>query len=240
MGGSIALARAAARAGIRTIVATPHVSARYQNSSILIHGLVEDVNTRLASEEVPVQVMPGAEVAADQIADLDADEIANSSLGGGGWLLLEPPFTPATDGFDEIALALMREGHRVMIAHPERCPAFHRDVAPLRRLVEAGAATSITAGSLAGRFGKRARKSAMQLFDGELVHNVASDAHDELMRPPRLFAEIADAGLGDLSEWLTEVVPAAILAGEEIPARPTHARRSWRRPSRLLRGIRRA
>jgi hypothetical protein len=49
---------------------------------------------------------------------------------------------------------------------------------------------------------------------------VASDAHDAGHRPPTIAGEIDQAGLGALREWLTESVPAAILAGGEIPARP--------------------
>lgn len=228
--GSIALARVAAKAGVQTIVATPHVSGRYQNTSEKIHRLVEEVNERLAAEGIAVQVVPGAEIAAEHVANLDAEEVSRSTLGDGGWVLLEPPFASTAAGFDEIALSLMSAGHRVVIAHPERCPVFYRDIAPLRELVRKGAAASITAGSLAGRFGKPVRKLALRLFEEQLAHNVASDAHDELMRPPRLASDIAAAGLAGLTEWLTELVPAAILAGDDLPPRPLAANARRGRP----------
>ena len=41
-----------------------------------------------------------------------------------------------------------------------------------------GVLTSVTAGSLAGRFGEQVRRFALSLFERGLVHNVASDAHD--------------------------------------------------------------
>jgi protein-tyrosine phosphatase len=56
-----------------------------------------------------------------------------------------------------------------------------------------------------------------------MVHNVASDAHDSLKRPPGTGAQLAQAGFGQLSEWLTQAVPEAILSGEEIPRRPIEA-----------------
>ncbi|HLL91334.1 MAG TPA: CpsB/CapC family capsule biosynthesis tyrosine phosphatase, partial [Solirubrobacteraceae bacterium] len=121
-------------------------------------------------------------------------------------------------------------------AHPERCQAFHRDPRMLAALVRDGVLTSITAGSLVGRFGNRVRRFALQLVQDELVHNVSSDAHGHDRRRPGIAAELEQAGMGELCEWLTEAVPAAILSGGEIPPRPAGAPdrarwgpRAWRR-----------
>ena len=82
----------------------------------------------------------------------------------------------------------------MLLAHPERCPAFHRDPALLESLVDGGVLTSITSGSLVGRFGSRARRLALALLDSGLAHNVASDAHDAVQRPPSIAAELAESG----------------------------------------------
>jgi protein-tyrosine phosphatase len=124
-------------------------------------------------------------------------------------------------GLRETVLGLQDRGHRVLLAHPERCPAIHRDPALLRSLVAAGVLTSVTAGSLVGRFGEQVRRFSLALFEEGLVHSVASDAHDHANRAPGMAREIERAGLGELREWLTESVPAAILEGAAIiPARP--------------------
>src|SRR5271154_5014996 len=60
---SVALAAAAATAGMRTLVATPHVSSRYQNDPDTIAQLVAELNTRLAAEGIAVDVTAGAEIA---------------------------------------------------------------------------------------------------------------------------------------------------------------------------------
>ncbi len=146
-------------------------------------------------------------------------------------------------GLDILLLDLRRRGQRILLAHPERCPAFHRDPRMLGSLVRAGVLTSITAGSLVGSFGEPARRFALGLARDGLIHNVASDAHAAVKRPPGMAAEIEHAGLGPLTEWLTEEVPAAILDGEEtIPPRPTVAlpgidaprRRWWQRRGSAL------
>ena len=218
---SIALVRAAARAGTRTIVATPHVNWQYPNTAEIIAGAVAELNDRLAAEGETIEILAGAEVAMTRIGDIAPDELGRLSLAGGGWLLVEPPFTPIASGLDVMLLDLQREGHRIVLAHPERCPAFHRDPGMLASLVRGEILTSITAGSLVGRFGEQARRFALTLVLQGMAHNVASDAHDDVNRGPGMVGEIERAGLSPLTDWLTCAVPAAIVDGSEtLPARP--------------------
>jgi protein-tyrosine phosphatase len=236
--GSLDLARAAAAAGIDTLVATPHVSRRYRNEVVEIARLVQELNERLADEAVAVKVRGGAELAVSRLAELAPSELPALRLGDGPWLLVEPSFVQPASGLEAVVADLQRAGHRVVLAHPERCMAFHRDPLLLQALVHAGALTSITAGSLVGRFGEHVRRFALRLAADGLIHNVASDAHDHLNRPPGIADELRRVGLDPLTDWLTRAVPAAILDGAEIPPRPAEAvvriagkrRRWWRRP----------
>jgi protein-tyrosine phosphatase len=233
--GSLDLARAAAAAGTRTLLATPHVSWRYPNEEATIAPLVDELNGRLRAEEIALEVLPGAEIAMTRLADIKPEALSRLGLGGGRWLLVEPPFTPVLTGLDSILLDLQRRGHRILLAHPERCHAFHRDPEMLAALVRAGVLTSITAGSLVGQFGGDVRRFALGLVRDGLIHNVASDAHDHVQRPPSIAAELEQAGLAPLADWLTRAVPAAILADSEIPPRPAvdlpasekSSRRAW-------------
>ena len=235
--GSVALARAAAATGTRTLVATPHVSWNYPNDADTIARLVGELSARLATEEVALEVRPGAEIAMTRLADIEPAQLERLGLGGGPWLLIEPPFTLVSNNLDAILLDLKQRDHRILLAHPERCPAFHRDQRMLETLINAGVLTSITAGSLVGRFGGKVRRFALELARAGMIHNVASDAHDLARRQPGIAAELEQAGLGPLTDWLTQTVPAAILSGEErIPPRPPVAasppappgRRRWR------------
>jgi protein-tyrosine phosphatase len=243
--GSLEIARLAAAGGTSVLVATPHVSWRYRNDAATIAGRVAELNERLASEEIltaggrVLEVRVGAEIALTLIPELPDGQLAALGLGGGPWLLVEPPFTPVAPNLDAILLELQRDGHRIVLAHPERCPAFQRDPPALERLVRAGLLTSVTAGSLGGRFGGEARRLALALARDGLLHNVASDAHDAVNRPPEIAAELERAGLAPLAPWLTGAVPAAILDGGEPPPAPAGppavlepARRGWWRSLR--------
>ena len=236
--GSVALARAAAAAGTSTLVATPHVSWTYHNDADTIARLVDELSARLTAEEMALEVLSGAEIAITRLVDIDPAQLPRLGLGGGPWLLVEPPFTPVANNLDPILLNLQQRGHQLLLAHPERCPAFHRDPRMLESLVHAGVLTSITAGSLVGHFGGEVRRFALELARAGMIHNVASDAHDLARRQPGISAELEQAGLGPLTEWLTQEVPAAILNGEQIPPRPavtldismkSSRRRSWLR-----------
>jgi protein-tyrosine phosphatase len=229
---SLALMRAARAAGIDTVVATPHVNSRTPNDADTIAALTAQLNEHLVQEQVDVKVLSGAEIAITHLAELDPAELSRLSLGGGGWLLIEPPFTPVAAGLEGLVLGLLRQGHNVVLAHPERCPALQRDHQVVRRLVDAGVLMSITAGSLVGRFGSDVRRYALELAREGLIHNVTSDAHDSSRRRPGLLDEIEQAGLAPLTEWLTEAVPAAILSGREIPAPPPRASERAHKPRR--------
>lgn len=231
---SLALARAAAQAGTKRIVATPHVSSRYPNGPETIAQLVVELNARLVGEGIDVEVLSGAEIAVTHIAELDPGELGKLTLGGGPWLLIEPPFTSTIVGFDTVVLDLMHHGHRVVLAHPERCPALHRDPKMVGTLVRSGALCSVTASSFKGRFGSQVRRFALKLLEEQLVHNVASDAHDLQGRPPALAPELLHINLGGLGEWLTQSVPAAILSGDEIPPPPMFVKRRQGVISRLI------
>ena len=220
---AVALARVAHANGIGTLVATPHVSqVHVHNDAARIAQGVAEVRAALVREGVPVYVTTGAEVALGRVVDLDEDEVAGLRLGGGPWLLLECPLSPAAaHGFPTAARHVAGRGHRVLLAHPERSPAFHADpVGTLGPLVRDGMLSQVTAGAFVGRFGRRVREVALELLAAGLVHAVASDAHDPIARPPSIAAELAEAGVEEWTEWLAYEVPAAILAGDAIPPAP--------------------
>ena len=223
--GSLEMARAAVADGATTLVATPHVAWDVPNDSAIIEAGVEALQRELDDAGIELTIRTGAEVTVTRAYELDDGELRRLHLGRGGWLLLECPLSMAAPGFDAAAYAIADRGHRIVLAHPERSPTLHRDPELLRRMVDAGMLTSITAGALLGRFGSTVKRFAVWMIEQDLVHNVASDAHDAQRRPPGLREALAEAesdlpGLSERAEWLTLSVPAAMLAGNPIPEAP--------------------
>lgn len=217
---SLRLARAACAAGIETIVATPHVSPEYPNKPEAIATLTLEVGEQLKATGLDLRLHAGAEVAMTEAERLTPEQLSPLRLAGGPWLLVECPFTTLASGFDTLVQRLLGDGHLVVLAHPERSPFFHRNPELLGALARSGVLSSITAGSLVGRFGRRVQHFTTRLAREQLIHNVASDAHDARRRAPGMRTEIEASELRGLTNWLTEEVPSAILAGTEIPPRP--------------------
>jgi protein-tyrosine phosphatase len=232
---SIELARGASADGITTIAATPHVDWTHPSVNAgRIRTVARALQLRLNTAGVDVTIVTGAEIAAARAVELDDDELRALSLGGEGWLLLECPLLATlAPGFLHAARALMWRGHRVLLAHPERCPIFLRAPELLIELVGEGMLTQVTAGALNRRYGRTVRDFARLLMERHAVHVIASDAHGP-NRPARIGAELEQASVDPrLADWLAREVPAALLAGREPPARPATA--STARRERLLR-----
>jgi protein-tyrosine phosphatase len=222
---TLALARAAVAAGTRTIVATPHIDHQWGVDPAQIEPGVVEVRSALAEAGIELEVLPGAEVALGRFVELSQEERDGLRLGDGPYLLLESPHTEAAGNFDSYVRQLLDRSEDVLLAHPERCPTFLRRPERLERLVNAGVLCSITSASVSGRFGSAVRALALDLLRRGMVHNVASDSHDAEKRGPGLREGLESAerelpGIGAHASWLTEEIPAAILAGTDLPARP--------------------
>jgi protein-tyrosine phosphatase len=234
---SLSMARAAVEAGTQLIVATPHIRADFDVDPAEIEPRVDLFNQRLQRERLPLRVMPGAEIGWASATDLDDAVLARLSLGSGHRILLESPYGKKPVDLEGIIAELSERGFQAVLAHPERCPLFQRDIERLRKLVAGGTLCSITAGSMLGSFGDSVRTFAIEMLRDGLVHDVASDAHDHIHRPPALVdgfehvkAELP--GIERCTAWYTVTSPVAILAGNPIPKAPEI---SGPAPSRLRR-----
>jgi aspartate-semialdehyde dehydrogenase len=216
LAGAVALARAQVAAGVRTVAVTPHAVDRFPNEGARVAAGVEQLRAALREDGVPLELRSGAEVDLLHALEQPDEALAQLTLGGGPWLLLEAPTTTVA-ALEAGAARLQQRGFRLLLAHPERAPSLQREPAMLERLVRRGVRTQLTAGGLNGQFGKTVQRFALRLIDDGLIHTFASDAHDVARRLPGLREPLEKAGLGEHVELLCEQHPAAILAGGELP-----------------------
>src|SRR4051794_36935175 len=223
------MARTAVAANVQIVVATPHVRSDYPgvNANRIAAG-VEMLNARLDEENVPLRVLAAGEVAIPMLDSLGEGELERLSLGSGGCGLLECPYRKTPVDVEAAAEELENRGYRTLLAHPERCPLFQDDIERLAAIVDAGALCSITAASLLGSFGERVERFSYELLRRGLVHDVASDSHDHLHRPPGLghafeHADRAVPGVADHASWFTVTAPVAILSRGELADPPRFA-----------------
>ena len=117
---SLAMGRVAAGDGIETIAATPHIRHDHDVRIAELPERVAGVNAELGRNEVPVTVVTGGEVAETALEGLDEEELGAVTLGGGGWILLEPRPGPLGDSLLAAVTGLRERGFGALIAHPER------------------------------------------------------------------------------------------------------------------------
>jgi protein-tyrosine phosphatase len=219
--------RTAAAAGTRTIVATPHVSSSYpETRAVAVRSGVRALQAEADTAGIDVRLVAGAELELMHLGFVADSELAEWRLGDSPYALTELPFS-ATAQFAETLLDLHDRVRPAVLAHPERCRAFHQDAELLGRLVDAGLLVQVTAASLVGSYGTIVQRCAWTMLEQGLVHVIASDAHDAIRRPPLLREPLEAVGL---VEHLCHDGLAAILAGERPdPAPPVAPPRAVRR-----------
>lgn len=222
---SIALAQAAVAGGTEVIAATPHVRADHSFDPREIPTRVEELNLALRDMLIPLEVVPGAELSLPKAHELEDDTLRGLCLGQSRHLLVESPYGDMDDQLEMTLSDLLARGFQPVLAHPERSAAFYGRAERLAELVGGGVLSSVTAGSMAGRFGEPVRGFTLTLLELGLVHDVASDAHNHLERPPDLIggfkaAEERMPGITAQARWYTADAPRAILHDRPLPPRP--------------------
>lgn len=216
------MAKMAVADGIGTIVATPHqLGSNAKNSGDAIRAAVAAFQRLLEQQQVPLRVLPGADVRIepDLVRKIRAGEVV--TLGDRRrHVLLELPhdvYVPLDRLLAELAAAKVLG----ILSHPERNRGLLSQPGVLRPLVERGCLLQITAGSLTGAFGSQVQKFACSLVEQRLVHFVSTDAHSTKSRPPVLrsaFERVAELAGENTALDLCCRNPAAVAAGGTVPS----------------------
>ncbi len=215
---AVELAEAAVADGISLSVLTPHVHpTRYRNTRSSLQAEFEAFQKLLKLRGLPLDIRLGGEMRLEpESLELILQEEVPflGTVDGYRILLLEFPHQLIPVGSEAFVGKLFDLKIRPLIAHPERNKSAMTRPERLRPFVEMGCWLQLTAGSLAGRFGEAAYKTALYFLEQEWVWVLATDAHNMKHRPP-LLSEGRDAAnrlLGaDLARRMVQERPARIL-----------------------------
>jgi len=183
---SLAMARQAAADGIRCIVATPHVepSLDYPKPA-QIQTLVQQLNDKLAAENISLSVFPGAELPAlpELLEALSAGRVL--TLGAQSpYVLVELYAATPSAFYEELFFRMQLAGYIPVIAHIERIMLLRTKPHILQEWRARGYRLQMNASSLCGSW--LSRRYARRLLQRGYVDILASDGHDVSRRPPVL------------------------------------------------------
>jgi protein-tyrosine phosphatase len=223
---SLEIARAAVADGTTVMAGTPHVRDDWPTAAGVMEGRVAEVRAELERAGIPLDVRPGGEIALDWLARLSVEELQRFGLGGNPrYLLVETPYYGWPLGLVDALFSLCASGITPVLAHPERNADVQMQPERLSALVRSGVLVQVTAASVDGRIGRAAQRCGLLLIARGLAHMLASDAHHASVRAVGMAAAAEAVGGGELADWLTCDVPAAIVGDTEIPSRPEGIRR---------------
>ena len=184
MEGTMRMIEEAAAEGITHLVVTPHAySPQYHVPVEEVKSQVRMISDIISAAGIELTLSTGQEVRIHErlIENLLNKEIL--TLADSRYLLLELPTQHVPAYTVKIIQSLLEEGIVPIIAHPERNKGIAEKPERLERLVRHGALAQVTAGSLAGHFGKNVQKLSIQLIEANLIHAYGSDAHNTGSRP---------------------------------------------------------
>ncbi|MBI5547681.1 MAG: protein tyrosine phosphatase, partial [Deltaproteobacteria bacterium] len=113
---------------------------------------------------------------------------------------------------------LQRKGVRPVFAHPERCAEF-QELPRAEEATRLGAVLQLDLGSLAGTYGRQAKKTALRLLEAGLYSLAATDLHEASSSERWVRQALKElenrAGRAGLTRLLAEN-PARLLRDEEL------------------------
>lgn len=220
----------AVQEGITGMISTSHSHhPQYNVAYDTVTDQTSSLQQLLHERDIPLTLHVGHEVRlVENIVELYRTNRIHT-LANSEYLLLELPSSNVPRYTKDIVLALIKEGITPIIAHPERNKAIAEKPERLERLIREGAVAQLTAGSIAGHFGKAIQKLSLDLVRANLVHTYGSDVHNLTTRP-----FLFDAGLTYLEKQqqldavdillennarILENKPLILLEPEQVPTK---------------------
>lgn len=220
---SIRMLQIAAGDGISQIILTPHNKPGHHPMDFSkTASKVEELQNRLLDNNIAIKLYIGNEIyyRSELVWEIENGQAA--TLAGTHYVLVE--FSPLDD-YDYIRsgiYTLLMNGYRPVLAHAERYRNIRVKKSGLDDLAEMGCYIQLNADSIMGKYGFEIRQYTRKLLKKELVHFIATDAHDATKRVPKLSAcaEYITKKYGEeYASYLLYDNPYKAIRDKEIPIR---------------------
>jgi protein-tyrosine phosphatase len=230
---AVAMLRLAAESGTTDIVATPHANLEFTFDPDLIERKIAEL--RAAADSGP-RIHCGCDLhlTMENIDDALAHP-TKYAINHKCYILVEFSELLIPRTTQEIFERFQAVGLAPIVTHPERNALLHSRLDQLQSWVENGVLVQVTGQSLLGTFGRSARSVAVELINRDMVHFIASDAHDTVHRPPVLreaYNYVEKTWGAARAKTLFVTAPQAVIAGKHFVLdypKPSSPKRKWYR-----------
>jgi len=214
---SIKMCHMAATDGTTHIVATPHSNSQYIFFPEKNKKKISELQSHVG--DTP-KILSGCDfhLSYENIQEALRNPVP-FTINHKNYLLVEFDSYVIPQTIQQVFFELLSIGIIPVITHPERNQVIQRHPQLVFDWVNSGCLIQVTAQSLTGRFGSKARQFSRRLLEHNLVHVIASDAHNIDSRPPLLSQcfNIIKTEFGDtLVDELFRKHPQAILEGKDV------------------------
>jgi protein-tyrosine phosphatase len=215
------MCRMAVRDGITHIVATPHCDGHYEYDRAHFTDMLATLS-EVAAGQLTFSIGCDFHLSPRNV-DAAMEDPRPFAIGDTQYIMVEFDHHSIPANAAELLLALISRGMVPIITHPERNSYLMKDLKAVAEFVEMGCLTQITANALTGFWGPKSQAAAERLLQKNLVHVIATDAHDVNLRPPVLSEareRVTELASASMAEALVMRNPAAVVAGHSLAASP--------------------
>jgi protein-tyrosine phosphatase len=228
---SLRMAEMAIADGITHLVATPHASDRFRFVPEVVQKRRDEIQSRIGDR---LRLATGCDLhlSFENVEDARANP-RKYTINQKQYLLVEFANFSLPPSLDDTLHQLQLLGMQPIITHPERNGLLRGTPKRLEGWVQRGCAVQVTAASLLGRFGEAAQFWAEAWLDQDLVHFIASDAHNTGSRPPQLreaHSLVIQRRGAQIAQALFYDNPLAAFEGRALPWVPEPGETTTRKP----------
>ncbi len=186
---ALKMASASVSGGVSIVACTPHIlPGLYHNSGPQIRQATRQFQRALDGEGIALKLVTGAD---NHVVPRFTEELRSGhllTLADTRYVLVEPPHHVVPPRLEDLFFELLTAGYVPILTHPERLSWVKAHYDAIKRLAKAGVWMQLTAGSLVGTFGRKAKYWAERMLDEGMASILATDAHNIDRRPPDLAA----------------------------------------------------
>lgn len=190
---TLTMLKKAYRDGVRRMIVTPHYRrGMFEPDQEYVRKMYAAVRKKAAQiGNSGIEVYLGCECHRYSGMADDIEKGILPTLAGSRYVLTEFSSLDSFSKIRAIIYELTSAGYIPVVAHVERYSALTECIDHVQDMIELGAKIQINAASLLGKQGRKVKRFCKKLMKKELVHYIASDAHN-LKTRPFLLRECAD------------------------------------------------